>query len=156
MFGKISYLNTDLDIESPKDLTALAALLDSKDIFPLHVERSDDGSWHARFETQQQYAEAEHNITAMIAVIESLRGPHRTAWLSCKKRQFNIGYDCGKKPWAFEQGLSAKLLGRIAKIGASLRITLYPESDDKAGMRSAKREAVVRRPKKNRRVKKSS
>jgi hypothetical protein len=154
MFGKIHYLNTDLDLESPKDLTALAALFDSKNIFPLHVERFDDGLWHACFETQRQYTEPEHNITAVIAVIESLRGPHRTTWLSCGKREFNIGYDCGKKPWAFEQGLSAKLLGRIAKIGASLRITLYPESDDKAGIRAASSSCEAAQ--KNRRVKKFS
>jgi hypothetical protein len=45
---------------------------------------------------------------------------------------FNIGYDCGAEPWAFNQGLTAELLGRMAATGASLRITLYPGHDEAA------------------------
>jgi hypothetical protein len=62
----------------------------------------------------------------MIAVVESLAESLRAVWAGCTLREFNIGYDCGDRPWAFEQGLSTGLLGRIAAVGASLRITLYP------------------------------
>ncbi len=63
----------------------------------------------------------------MQAVIESLVPPLRSVWAGCSQREFNIGYDCGLEPWAFNQGLSADLLGRMAKAGASLRVTLYPD-----------------------------
>ena len=42
-------------------------------------------------------------------------------------REFNIGYDCGEEPWAFNQGLSAETLRRVAAVKASLRWTLYPD-----------------------------
>ncbi len=45
------------------------------------------------------------------------------------RREFNIGYDCGAEPWAFNQGLSAHLLGRMATAGASLRVTIYPDRE---------------------------
>jgi len=39
----ISYLNTDLDLISSDELTALAAVFESRGVFPLHVMRRDDG-----------------------------------------------------------------------------------------------------------------
>lgn len=126
MDDTIRYLNTDLDLTSTGDLTALAAAFEAHGVPPLHVTRDADGLWYARFETGEQYEEPEPNIAAMIAVVESFAEPLRAVWAGCTLREFNIGYDCGAKPWAFEQGLSSQLLGRVAAVGASLRITLYP------------------------------
>jgi hypothetical protein len=137
MDGTIRYLNTDLDLTSPADLTALARVFRSRGVFPLHVTHGEDGCWSARFETSDQHTEPEPNIAAMVAVVESLRPRHRSIWDGCMLREFNIGYDCGDEPWAFNQGLSCELLGRIAAIGASLRWTLYP-------YREAAREAITR------------
>jgi hypothetical protein len=127
--GTISYLNTDLDLISSDELTALAAVFESRGVFPLHVMRRDDGLWYATFEAQDQYTEPEPNIAAMVLVVESLAEPHRSIWLGCTRREFNIGYDCGAEPWAFNQELSSGLLGRIAAVGASLRVTLYPDRE---------------------------
>lgn len=127
MDGTISYLNTDLDLISSDELTALAAFFESRGVFPLYVMHRDDGLWYATFEAQNQYTEPEPNIAAMVAVVESLAEPHRSIWLGCTRREFNIGYDCGAEPWAFNQELSSGLLGRIAAVGASLRVTLYPD-----------------------------
>ena len=129
MDGTICYLNTDLDLTSSDDLTALAAVFESRGVFPLHVTRGEDGLWYATFEMLDQHTEPEPNIAAMVAVAESLGEPHRSVWLGCTRREFNIGYDCGAEPWAFNQGLSCGLLGRMAAIGASLRFTLYPDRE---------------------------
>ena len=50
MDGTICYLNTDLDLTSSDDLTALAAVFESRGVFPLHVTRGEDGLWYATFE----------------------------------------------------------------------------------------------------------
>jgi hypothetical protein len=126
MDGKTCYLNTDLDLTSSDDLTPLAALFQTRGVFPLHVTHGEDGLWYATLEVLGQHAEPEPNIAVMVAVAESLDEPHRSVWLRCAQREFNIGYDCGAEPWAFNQGLSSGLLGRIAAVGASLRVTLYP------------------------------
>ena len=129
MDGTICYLNTDLDLTSSDDLTALSAFFESRGVFPLHVTHGDEGLWYATFETQDQHTEPEPNITAIVAVAESLGEAHRPVWLGCTRREFNIGYDCGTEPWAFNQGLSCGLLGRVAAVGASLRFTLYPDRE---------------------------
>jgi hypothetical protein len=127
--GVISYLNTDLDLTSADDLKPLGAALEAGGVRPLHVTHGEDGLWYACFETDEQYDEPEPNIAAMIAVIEALAAPLRSAWDACSRREFNLGYDCGLEPWAFNQGMSPELLRRMASIGASLRLTLYPDRD---------------------------
>jgi hypothetical protein len=127
MDNKICYLNTDLVLTSAEHLAELAAALKVGGVFALHVTRGDDGNWHASFETQEQHDNPESNIVAMLAVVESLPEQVRSVWTKCSLREFNVGYDCGLEPWAFNQGLSAELLGRMAAAGASLRVTLYPD-----------------------------
>lgn len=126
----ICYLNTDLDLSSTADLTELVDSLQSAGVRALHgVTHSDDGLWYALFETKEQRTDPESSIAHMLVAIESLSGPLRAIWDGCKLREFNIGYDCGEKPWAFNQGLSAAVLGRMSAAGASLRITMYPDRD---------------------------
>ena len=124
--GIIQYLNTDLDLTSADDLTELAETFKAGGVFPIHVTRGDNGMWYATFETNAQHTEPEPNIAAMLAVVESLVPLLRSVWAGCSRREFNIGYNCGREPWAFNQALSAGLLGRMAAAEATLRFTLYP------------------------------
>src|SRR4051794_1756286 len=78
--GVISYLNTDLDLTSADDLTALAASFDDAGVRPLHVTQGEDWLWYARFETDKQHAEPEPNIAVMLAVVELLALPLRLVW----------------------------------------------------------------------------
>jgi hypothetical protein len=125
------YLNTDLDLTSADDLRALGAAFEGQGVSPLYLTHGEDGLWYATFEVYDQHDEPEPTISAMLVAIESLGDPLRAVWSACTRREFNIGYDCGSKPWAFNQALSADLLGRIAAAGASLRITLYPLKREK-------------------------
>ncbi|MCS6938264.1 MAG: hypothetical protein NZM94_03280 [Roseiflexus sp.] len=126
MNREITYLNTDLKLTSTDDLTTLASALESGGVSPLYITQGKDGVWFANFETDEQYHEPEPNIAAMLAVIEALEPSLQLVWQSCLQREFDIGYECGTRPWGFKQGLSAEVLWRIAAVGASLRITLYP------------------------------
>jgi hypothetical protein len=133
----IRYINTDLDLTSPEDLTALAATFRAQGVPPLYVTAGDNGLWYATFETNDDYDEPEPNIAAMLAVIESLKESVRGMWWACTRREFNIGYDCGSKPWAFNNGLSRETLRRMADVGTSLHITLYPRRRAKTSRAAA-------------------
>lgn len=122
----IRYLNTDLDLVAGRDLVPLANALEARGVSSLFVTPGDDGRSYATFETDNQYETPESNISAMLAAIESLDENVRALWSECSLREFNIGYDCGYEPWAFNNGLTNATLLRIANAGASLRITLYP------------------------------
>jgi hypothetical protein len=99
-------------------------------------QQGDDGFWHVSFElnTDTEMDDPDYTpermISAMLDAIESLDGSCRSQWAECSLKEFNIGYDCGTEPWAFNQGLTNQTLLRMARAGASLRITLYPQRSD--------------------------
>ncbi len=66
--------------------------------------------------------EPENTIRVMLSAIEAVLAPEADAraaalWRACTLREFNIGYECGAEPWAFNQGLSNDTLRRIAACG---------------------------------------
>lgn len=134
MDGITHYRNTDLDLTSADDLTELAAQLEARGLALMRrVIRLNDGQWFCGFSWGGDwYDEPEPNIAVMLAVIEALDPPLRSAWAGCSLRVFDIGYDCGREPFAFHQELSAAILMRLAAVGATLRITLYSDSDREA------------------------
>lgn len=129
MNNTIEYLNTDLKLISADNLSGLAEAFKAAGVPPMYVTHEADGLWYAFFETHEPFEELGPNIAAMVEVVESWTGPLRSVWDGCTLREFNVGYDCGAKPWAFNQGVPAELLGRMAAVGASLRITLYPDRE---------------------------
>ena len=129
MDNSIRYLNTDLDLRSTVDLGPLVFDLKAARKVGYLPTRGNGGGWWASL-SMEKLDEPEKNIANMLSVIESLPAESRNIWDACFLREFNIGYVCKGEPWSFSQGLSAALIGRIAAVGASLRITLYPEPDE--------------------------
>src|SRR5256885_33286 len=105
MKSQIKYLNTDLDVMSQRDLTPLAAALDAKGLFTLHLTKRENRRWYATFEIMNPVA-PETTIRELLDAVESLRGAVRELWTKCTLREFNIGYDCGHEPWAFNSALT--------------------------------------------------
>lgn len=122
----IQYLNTDLDLAAAVPLGPLVSELGRHGIRELYCSLGQDGNWHATLETSEQFAEPETNIAVMLDAFESLSRAKRRLWSKCSMREFNIGYDCGDEPWAFNNGVTSETLQRLAAAKASLRITLYP------------------------------
>jgi len=136
---KIRYLNTDLDLRSAKDLTALSDFFKSHGAYCLHVTHGEDDLYYATLEADTTCREPEQSISALMSIVESLKGSEKLLWRSCTLREFNIGYDCGSEPWAFNHAISNPLLHRLATAGAALRLTLYPPGRTVRGKKPARR-----------------
>lgn len=136
---RIQYLNTDLDLVAARDLMPLTGALQSLGVRPLNVQQGTDGQWYSLLEitTDLEKYEPEETIRVMLDAIEGLEVESKQLWAECSKREFNIGYDCGDEPWAFNNGLARATLERMASVGASLRITLYPYRRPKSPKRAA-------------------
>jgi len=140
---KIEYLNTDLDLISDCDLTPLTNALKARALYPLgDPQQGGDSKWYSILEVDcdLEGKEPEATICAMLDAIEGIDEPAKELWRACTKREFNIGYDCGDEPWAFNNGLSNRTLHRMASLGASLRITLYPPARSQGATASSKPE----------------
>ena len=128
----IRYINTDLDLVSSDPHEELFA--DFEDMGCLVHCENDDGGWRStwettRFETPEQtfFETPEETIQAILSILDSLPESARSVWQACHERTFDIGYDCGDEPWGFQQEISNMTLARIAALGATLRVTIYPE-----------------------------
>lgn len=111
------YRTTDLDLDSAEDPTALAAALQIRGLLPVRpVTKYPGGEWFCGFSPGGgDYDEPEPHLADILAVIEGLDGPARSAWAGCSRRLFDIGYDCGREPFAFRQELSAETLVRLRR-----------------------------------------
>jgi hypothetical protein len=123
---KTHYLNTDLELFGEQSLAPLAERLASGGIFSLHDDERAANGWCVTLETEEQFTEPESNIAAILSVVENFDVHSRQLWAACMSRELNIGYDCGDEPWAFNHAISATTVRRMAALGISLRITLYP------------------------------
>ena len=125
---QIHYLNTDLEITSDADLRPLVAAFEARGVHPLYVGESETG-WRATLETYDERRTPETTIVALLKAIKALPIPMRKLWIGCRKREFDIGYECGDEPWAYNQALSPNVVARVASVGAGIRITLYPHRE---------------------------
>lgn len=124
----IQYLNTDLDLVCDVDPALLAAEFEARDL-AVNVHAGEDGLFYVMCEDDND-TEPEPNILRLLDAVDALTDGARDLWNRCSKREFNVGYDCGDEPWAFNQGLSNDVLRRMADCGSNFRITLYPHRPD--------------------------
>lgn len=123
---EIRYINTDLDVWTTRDIRPLVKALTVRGVHCLHPDLAADDYRFAVFETDEQFSEPEETIRTMLSAIESLRGVARGVWKGSTTREFNLGYDCGDRPWSFQNGLSNEVLSRMAAASATFKLTLYP------------------------------
>lgn len=121
----INYINTDLDLVSPHDLTPLAAALEIMGISHINLRKKEDGYWYATLETLTNHAEPEVALTEMLNAVETLSAEVYNLWSQYAMRKFDIGYKCGSEPFSFQQTLTNSTLSRIANVNAEITITLY-------------------------------
>ena len=127
---EIRYLNTDLDIESKSDLSRIVEEFGEDVITLHHGERR--GYQHASFEISIAYdnTDADGVINSFCRLVEQMPKEVREIWDGCVSRVFDIGYESGSSPQNFRSEIRASTIKRVAEIGASVVVTIYPESGD--------------------------
>lgn len=132
MRHEIRYITTALDLRAPINLAPLSDALAKQGLLAHHSGPWQDGLWFVQVGASTDFPELSQDINAMLSAIEALDEPSQRLWSVCTIREFNIGYDCGDTPWAFHQALLPKTLARIAQVGASLVMTIYPVIETEA------------------------
>jgi len=126
----IRYLNTDLDIKSDKPFDKLVGCFRKMRMPENTYTKINNRTWLGCFEVGLQERSPEQTILKFIKVIEKLGKIEMNEWDNCRSKLFNIGFDCGKAPRPYNNFrccLSAGLLKKIAKLGAGIEISIYPE-----------------------------
>jgi hypothetical protein len=124
----IQYLNTDLEIESKSDLSRIVEEF-GEDVL-VHHHGEIRGYQHAYFSIAGGSTDADSTINSLCTLIEQLPGDVRELWDGCCSRIFDIGYESGASPPSFQSEIRAATIQRVATIGASVVITIYPVADE--------------------------
>ena|SRR2546421_12536191 len=122
---EIQYLNTDLEIESKSDVSKIVEHFGEDVLVHHHGEIS--GYQHASFSVVGGSSDANGTINFFCDLIESLPNEVREIWDGCCSRGFDVGYESGAAPQNFRSEIRASTISRVANLGASVAITIYPE-----------------------------
>jgi hypothetical protein len=124
----VRYLNVDLEIESKSDLSKIVEEF-GEDVSILYCGEMR-GYQHASFEIPANPAGADETINDFCFLVEQLTKEARKIWEGCCSRVFDVGYESGTSPQNFRSEIRASTVQRVAAIGASIVITIYPLFDD--------------------------
>jgi hypothetical protein len=121
---EVHYLNTDLEIESVRDLSRVVEEF-GEDVIVLHHGESR-GYDQASFEIASGADRgADEVINCFCLLVEGLPKEVRDIWDGCCTRILDVGYDSGTTPHSFRSEIRASTIQRVASIGASILITVY-------------------------------
>lgn len=123
---EVRYLNTDLEIESEADLSKIVEEF-GEDVLVLH-HGEIRGYQHASFEIagSTRSTSADDIMNSFCALVEAFSEEAREIWDGCCSRVLDIGYESGTSRQNFHSEIRADTIERVARIGASVLITIYP------------------------------
>jgi hypothetical protein len=124
MTNQIQYLNTDLEIRSRRNIAPILDALGEK-VFVLHQSKRG-GHYFVSLEISAIRKTPGQTINIFCSLIDQLPKKARSIWNRCHSRVFDLGYESGRAPKNFHSALPLSIVKRVADIGASIVITIYP------------------------------
>lgn len=120
----VHFLNVDLEVASRTELRWLVEEFGA-DAVNLYCGPAR-GHFLATFEAPAGHRDPDSLIGHFCTLVENMPGAARRAWDAAFQRVFDIGYEAGVSPTSHQSDLRSDTIAAAARIGASLRITIYP------------------------------
>ena len=120
---RTQYITTDLELESPNDLTPIAQEFEDDVLVQFCGAMGDRHT--ASFGLFREGSVAT-DINFFCDLVENLSDSSQKLWNSCTRIDFNIGYEAGDEPKSWRSSIPTEVLTRIAKNRGDIVITIYP------------------------------
>lgn len=120
--SEIIFLNVDLGIESTASIEPLVK--EWGDRIAVHRLEEVDGLYYGSFETS--YSGENEIIAEYVDLVNRLSPAAKAVWDNAERRVFDFGYESGNSPNNFHSYISADSINRLASIGGSMVVTIYP------------------------------
>ena len=127
--NEYSVLNVDLDIESVEDLQIIIAEFGKNVSVSYHDKNEIDNNF-AVLSVLHIDSEINEILSSFCALIENLSPTARCVWDNCLTRKFDAGFESGNSRNDFKSEINAETIKRVAKLGASIAVTIYPTTND--------------------------
>ena len=125
--SEVRFLNVDLEVSSRMDLKWLVEEFGG-DATNLYCGPAQ-GHFLATFEVPGLGGDPNALIGNFCHLVDNLPVEGRQAWDDAFLKVFDIGYESGSAPKSYQSELRPETVAAVARIGASLRITVYPSSE---------------------------
>jgi len=120
--SQIQFLNIDLDIESSVDISPLITEWGSR--VSVHRNEEVNGIYYGSFETC--CSGTEEILNEYVSLINGLSSSARLIWDNASKRDFDFGFESGISPNNFHSRIESDHINKLARVGGSVVITIYP------------------------------
>ena len=127
MDTEIHFLNVDLEIESSENLQLLVDDL-GEDVLVLFNGKWKNGFNFLAIETYPD-ANVDEKISLFCTLIENLSPEAKLIWDNAYSKKFDAGFECGEFPNSYQTEIRADTIKRVAELGASIVVTIYPRRD---------------------------
>lgn len=118
------FLNVDLDVYSRSDLQPLVDGFGKK-VIDLYVGRERRG-YSAHLELAGfQSSSANATIRAFCTLVRALPKTERELWNDARAREFSVGVQAGRQPFASDFRIEAQTIKAVAELGAAIVLTVY-------------------------------
>ncbi len=126
--GKIleaRYLNVDFIVEADFDLSSLIETLRDK-VTVLWSEAGEQSSTFGIESNLTGTVTPEEDIIELLRILENLPCKLNKLFEKSSKKIFDIGFECGVLDSPVDAYLSVETVQRIAQLGCSINVKLYP------------------------------
>jgi hypothetical protein len=124
LMTEVRFLNVDLEVSSRTELRWLVEEFGA-DAVNLYCGPAR-GHFLATFEAPAGHGDPDSLIGYFCTLVENMPGGARRAWDAAFLKVFDVGYEAGLSPKSYQSELRAATIAAVARIDASLRITVYP------------------------------
>jgi hypothetical protein len=128
--SEVRFLNVDLEVRSSTDLQPLIDGL-GEDVMNLHAGKVHD-HYLATFEATVA-GDANQLVGYLCGLVDALGPDARRSWDEASSKVFDMGYEAGVGPKSYESNLRPETVAAIARVGAAIRVTVYPPSKEPRG-----------------------
>ena len=121
------FVSAQLEIESPRPLGYVLEAFSGEEIVSFDYRESKRG-FSVAFEHIGAGASTDPDaqIDMLCNVIENLNEHPRATWDGAYRKTFNLGYEIDSTESCFRSELKPQTVDRIAKLGASVLVSIYP------------------------------
>lgn len=126
----MTFLNVDLEIQSPTDPATLAAEIEGKAMVLYCGPFHDDHL--VNIESRLRQAAADDKINDLCNIVESLSPSSRALWRDAIRREFDAGFEAIPTHEAVTLAIPSSTLRRMASLDVSFAITIYPPDASEA------------------------
>jgi hypothetical protein len=121
------FLNVDLEIESHHNLQPIVEDF-GEAVHNLYCGETQ-GHYLATFELcGVSGSDPDSIICSFCRLIESFDNEAKKLWESAFTKVFDLGYEGGSAPSSYASEIRVETIEKVALLGASIRVTIYPPS----------------------------